>query len=139
MLAPGIKFYSMAGEFMTRRYGNHYYCKARNITLELSYQYEEALRHCDVVVMPTLPHSATNFPQARHSEEDSLRAYLEESTNLLTNTVAANLTGHPALSLPLGKLGDGSTDSLMIVGRKYDELTVLQVARALEKMIPARN
>lgn len=66
-------------------------------------------------------------------------AYLEESTDLLINTGAANLTGHPALSLPLGKLGDGRTDSLMIVGRKYDELTVLQVARALEKLIPARN
>lgn len=55
------------------------------------------------------------------------------------NTVAANLTGHPALSLPLGKLGDGSTDSVMIVGRKYDDLTVLQVARALEKMNPSRS
>ncbi|BFZ11768.1 hypothetical protein BsWGS_14807 [Bradybaena similaris] len=139
MLAPGIKFHTMAGEFVTRRYGNHYYCKARNITLELTYQYEEVLRHCDVIVMPTLPHTATNFPQTKNSEADSLKAYLEESTDLLINTVAANLTGHPALSLPLGKLGDGRTDSLMIVGRKYDELTVLQVARALEKIILTRN
>ncbi|CAG5133268.1 unnamed protein product [Candidula unifasciata] len=127
----------MAGEFVTRRYGNHYYCKARNITLELSFQYEEVFRNCDVIVMPTLPHPATKFPQTRNSEADSLKAYLEESTHLLVNTAAANLTGHPALSLPLGKLGDGSVDSLMIVGRKYEELTVLQVARALEKIIQA--
>ncbi|CAG5133267.1 unnamed protein product [Candidula unifasciata] len=139
MSAPGIKFNSMAGEFVTRRYGNHYYCKARNITLELTYQYEEVLRHCDVVVMPTLPHTATDFPQTRDSEADSLKAYLEESTDLLINTAAASLTGHPALTLPLGQHRDGSADSLMIVGRKYEELTVLQVARALEKIIQARN
>lgn len=65
--------------------------------------------------------------------------YLEESMDQLNNTLVADLTGHPALSLPLGKIGDGSTDSIMIVGRKFDDLTVLQVARALEKIIPARN
>uniref|UniRef100_A0A0B7B463 Amidase domain-containing protein n=1 Tax=Arion vulgaris TaxID=1028688 RepID=A0A0B7B463_9EUPU len=139
LLAPGIKHFTMMGEFLQRRYGNHYYCKARNIVLELSNQYEEALKQCDVIVMPTLTHTASKFIQHRDTETESLRAYLKESTDQIGNTVAANLTGHPALSLPLGKLGDGSTDSLMIVGRKYDDLTVLQVARALEKIITARN
>lgn len=71
LLAPGIKCFSMAGEVIKRRYGNHYYCKGRNITLELTHQYEEALAQCDVIVMPTLTHTAPKFPNKRGSETES--------------------------------------------------------------------
>ncbi|CAL1533853.1 unnamed protein product [Lymnaea stagnalis] len=139
LLAPGIKSFTTIGELISRRYGNHYYCKSRNIILELTRQYEEALERCDVIVMPTLTHVSSKFTSRRSTEVETQTAYLKESTDQIANTVVANMTGHPALTLPLGKLGDGSKDSLMIVGKKFDELTVLQVARALEKIIPARN
>ncbi|KAK6998033.1 amidase [Biomphalaria glabrata] len=138
LLAPGIKTFTTIGELLTRRYGNHYYCKSRNLILELTKQYEEALTKCDVIVMPTLTHVSSKITEKKGTEVESQLAYIMESTDQIANTVVANMTGHPALTLPLGSLGDGSKDSLMIVGRKYDELTVLQVARALEKIIPER-
>ncbi|KAH9513762.1 hypothetical protein Btru_042057 [Bulinus truncatus] len=139
LLAPGIKAFTTLGELLMRRYGNHYYCKSRNLILELTRQYDEALTKCDVIVMPTLTHVSSKFPQQQTTEAVSQREFLKDSTDQIANTIVANMTGHPALTLPLGRLGDGSKDSLMLVGRKYDELSILQVARALEKIIPDRQ
>lgn len=72
-VAPGLKLYSIYGELLKRRYGNHYYSKARNVILELSHQYEEALGQCDVVVMPTITHTAPKFLQQKDSDLDSQR------------------------------------------------------------------
>ncbi|XP_059154999.1 uncharacterized protein in nthA 5'region-like [Physella acuta] len=139
LLAPRVKSFSILGELLQRRYGNHYYCKSRNLGLELTRQYDEALTGCDVIVMPTMPHGATRLPEKKSTASASLTAYLKENIDQIDNTCPANMTGHPALTLPLGQLGDGSKDSLMIVGKKFDEVTVLQVARTLEKLIVARH
>ncbi|XP_059154996.1 amidase-like [Physella acuta] len=139
LLAPGIRSYAAVGELFRRRYGNHYYCKGRNMVLELARQYDEALTKCDVIVMPTMTHVSPRFPGKHSTEAVTQEAYLRENSKQIVNTVVANMTGHPALTLPLGKLGDGSKDSLMIVGKKFDEVTVLQVARTLEKLIVARE
>ncbi|XP_059154995.1 amidase-like [Physella acuta] len=139
VLAPGIKCFSVIGELFRRRYGNHYYCRGRNMVLELARQYDEALSKCDVIVMPTLTHVSSRFTEKKATDAKTQEAYLKESLDQIGNTLVTDLTGHPALTLPLGKLGDGSKDSLMIVGKKFDEVTVLQVARTLEKLIVARQ
>ncbi len=54
-----------------------------------------------------------------------------KSTSLNTSTF--NLTGHPALSINAG-YSEGLPVGLQIIGRHFDETTVLQVARAYEKL-----
>ncbi|XP_012941281.2 amidase [Aplysia californica] len=137
--STGAKWFTLAGELIQRRYGNHYPAKARNLILKLSAQYDSALKGCDVIVMPTLTHRAPGFIGQTDSPTKDALDFVSQSLDMSGNTVAANMTGHPALTLPLGKPGDGQTDSVMIVGRRYDEVTVLAVARALERIIPARD
>ena len=54
------------------------------------------------------------------------------------NTGPFNVTGHPALSINAG-FSDGLPVGMMIVGRKFDEATVLNVAYAYEKIRDAKK
>ena len=49
-------------------------------------------------------------------------------------TIPFNVTGHPAMSVPTGKGEGGLPVSLQVVGRPFDEATVLQVGRAIERV-----
>ena len=51
-------------------------------------------------------------------------------------TYLFNMTGHPAASLPCGWSSDGLPIGMQIVGKKYDELTVLQASKAFEEIEP---
>jgi len=53
---------------------------------------------------------------------------------MLKNTCPFDITGHPALSMNAGMIG-GLPVGLQIVGKQFDDLSVLQVARALEKYL----
>jgi amidase len=60
--------------------------------------------------------------------------------SMVPNTMPFNSTGHPALTINAGFSAPDDTCKgglpigMMIVGRKFDEVTVLQVARAFEKL-----
>ena len=47
-------------------------------------------------------------------------------------TIPFNVTGHPAMSVPVGLASDGLPIGVQIAGRPFDEATVLRVARAVE-------
>ena len=64
--------------------------------------------------------------------------YLTFCSENYINTCAFNMTGHPALSINAG-FSDGLPVGMMIVGRKFDEATVLNVAYAYEKIRVASN
>ena len=51
---------------------------------------------------------------------------------MIQNTPQANVTGHPAISVPCGVV-DGLPVGLMVTGRHFDDLTVLRVADAVER------
>jgi amidase len=51
-----------------------------------------------------------------------------------TNTMPFNVTGHPAVSVPCGFV-DGLPTGLMLVGRPFEEATVLRAARAFEAAV----
>lgn len=58
---------------------------------------------------------------------------LKLELGMIRNTAPFNATGHPALSINAG-FSEGLPCGMMIVGRMFDDLTVLQVARAFEKL-----
>ena len=47
-----------------------------------------------------------------------------------------NMTGHPAASIPCGWSREGLPIGLQIVGKRFDDLTVLQVSKAFEELAP---
>ncbi len=120
----------MAGRHaLDNEFGRHY-AMARGLESRLAAAYDTALENYDVLVMPTLPITASKLPAADAELADTLGRALE----MLANTAPFDVTGHPACSVPAG-LADGLPVGLMVIGRKYDDATVLRVAHALENAV----
>jgi aspartyl-tRNA(Asn)/glutamyl-tRNA(Gln) amidotransferase subunit A len=92
---------------------------------QLRAEVEEQYAKIDVLVTPTTAFTATRI-------EDELAASGRE-VHLHHFTCPFNLTGQPAISLPCGFDGQGLPVGLQIVGRRFDEETVLRVAHAYEQ------
>jgi amidase len=113
--------------------------KATNLSRQLRDSYDAALKQFDVLITPTLPYVATS-----HADPNALPLeQIKKQVGLTSNTCQFNQTGHPALTLPIGRLtpkegpavGDESVKlpvGLQIVGKWWDEETVYQVAYAWE-------
>ncbi|XP_048244586.1 amidase-like [Haliotis rufescens] len=128
-LSPLVKTYSLLGEYMYRKYGSKFYSKAQNLALMLRKRYDEALKTYDVIIMPT----ATHLPPRLPGRDASLKDILDRGLSMFGNTAPFNCTGHPALTVNAGRV-EGLPVGMMIVGRHFDDLTILQVARAYEKI-----
>ena len=87
---------------------------------------DEATRAPDFLLMPTSPDTAFPADWASPSQ-DPLRPFPH-----IGFTVAFNMSGQPAISVPGGFSPDGLPIGLQIVGRRFDDLGVLQIARAYE-------
>jgi aspartyl-tRNA(Asn)/glutamyl-tRNA(Gln) amidotransferase subunit A len=91
---------------------------------------DTALAGLDVLVAPTTPIAATAVA-ASEAEINGERQPVRSS--LIRFTRPFNVTGHPAASIPCGFTGDGLPIGLQIVGRPFDEATVLRVADAYQR------
>jgi amidase len=127
-LPETAKLVSIVGGYMAERYDGRYYGLARNLRHWLIKIYDEAFKTFDVLLMPTTPQKAARFE--RHM---SLKRSLEISMNNFQNTCAFDASGHPALSIPCGN-SDGLPVGMMLVGRYFEEATLLRVSACLEKM-----
>ena len=128
LFSQTLKFQILLGEAMLRRYDGRYYARAQNLALLLRQAYDEALTSVDVLLLPTTPMKATALPDAKASWVESFPRNLE----MTPNTAAFNVTGHPALSVPCA-LSDGLPVGMMLVGRFFEEGTLLRAAHACEK------
>jgi len=59
-------------------------------------------------------------------------AYFASALGNINNTCPFDVTGHPAISIPCGKV-DGLPVGLMLIGRHFDEATVLRAAHGYER------
>ena len=105
-----------------------YYAMAQNLVPHLRRAYDDALAEVDVLVMPTLPITATTLV----GPDDDLATSIARALEMIVNTAPTDSTGHPATSVPAG-LVEGLPVGLMIVGRHFDDATCLRVARAVEE------
>ncbi|KAK3102242.1 hypothetical protein FSP39_009856 [Pinctada imbricata] len=127
--AIACKSVGLFSEYMDRNYQNKFYSKAQNLTWKLTREYNKLLKECDVLVMPTL----TGLPFKLPTKDDPLSVVFKKSFSMIKNTAPFDVTGHPAMTINAGYC-DGLPCGMMIVGRLFDDLTVLQVARAFEKL-----
>ena len=113
-------------------YYDAFYLKAQQVRTLLKQDYERAFESVDLVAMPTSP-----TPPFKLGEKtaDPLQMYLADIF-----TVSVNLVGLPGISVPCGFVDTprvGGTDrlpiGLQLVGRMFDEATVLRVADAFER------
>src|SRR3954471_1752797 len=113
---------------MSERYNHHYYAKAQNLGRRLRAAYAEALERCDVLVLPTTAMKAQPIPTS-----GALLEILGGALGNPHNTAAFDVTGNPALSVPCGT-SDGLPIGMMIVGRHFDDATVLRAGHAYQRL-----
>jgi len=106
-----------------------YYARAQNAALTVRAAYDRALDQVDVLVMPTVAARPPKLPPANVDFAASMKL----SDGAALNTSQFDLTGHPALSVPCGKL-DGLPVGMMIVGRLGGDATVLRAGHAFEQL-----
>jgi amidase len=126
-LSDSLKITMLLGQYFTKHYRGHFYAKAQNLSRKLRAAYDSALANYDLLLMPTLPITATPLPPA-----DASRAlYLQRAFEMLPNTAPFDATGHPAMSLPCG-MSDGLPVGLMLIAKHFDEYTIYRAAAAFE-------
>ncbi|KAJ8302071.1 hypothetical protein KUTeg_021058 [Tegillarca granosa] len=124
-----VKMSTIFGEYIKRNYQNKFYSKAQNLSRVLKDQYDKVLRNYDVMIMPTLKQQAPKLP----TMNSTVKERFEVTVGLNGNTSSFNITGHPAITIKAGNL-NGLPVGMMIVGRMFDEVSVLQVARSFEQL-----
>ncbi len=119
-----VKRRIMLGTFvLSEGYYDAYFTKAQQIRRILVNQTEALFKKYDVILLPTSPSTAFKAGSMQH---DPVAMYLAD-----IYTVYANLTGNPAVSLPLFKHSNGMPFSVQAIAKKNDELTLLQFANML--------
>lgn len=122
---PEVKRRILFGTHVLRS-GNYeaYYVQAQKVRTLIRRDFEQLFEKYDVIMGPTAP-----TPAFRIGEQ------VNDPLTLFTNdlcTIPANLAGVPAISVPCG-LVDGLPVGLQIIGRPFDESTILRVAHAFEQ------
>jgi amidase len=120
---------ALTGRWSIETQQTRHYAMARNLAHEVRRQYDQALSRFDVLLMPTLPITASPLVEPGDSIETSVARALE----MIVNTAPMDVSGHPATSVPAG-LVDGLPAGLMIVGRRFEDATCLRVAHAFERL-----
>lgn len=122
-----VKIGMLLGHYLHGQYQGRYYAKAQNLRRRLRREYDAALQRYDLLLMPT-----TAFPTLTIPPDDApVDEVIRHSWTMLANTSPFDVTGHPAVSVPCGE-ADGKPVGLMLVGRHFDEETVLRAAGAYE-------
>jgi len=117
----------MLGEYMHRHYHGRYHSKAQNLRVLLRRAYDDALQKFDALVMPTIPFTATLIPPP----DAPLNTVIDVALNMQANTCSFDVSGHPAFTVPCGRV-NGLPVGLMLVGRHFEETTLIRLARAIE-------
>ncbi len=106
-------------------YYDAYYLKAQRVRALIARDFAAAFDEVDCLLTPTAPSAAFAIGE---KSEDPVAMYLND-----VFTVPANLAGLPALSVPAGLSDDGLPLGLQVIGRAFDEETVLRVGDVIER------
>ena len=129
-LSDTLKLTMVLGQYFIEHYRGHYYAKAQNLSRKLRDAYDEAFKKFDLLVMPTLPLTATPLPKPGAPIQEVVSRAFE----MLPNTCPFDVTGHPAMSVPCG-LVDGLPVGMMLIGKHYDEATIYRAAFGFEQAV----
>ncbi len=121
-----VKRRIMLGTYvLSAGYYDAYYLKAQRVRTLIKKDFDEAFKRCDVIVTPTAPTTAFKIGE---KTQDPLQMYLSD-----IYTISINLAGLPALSLPCGFDSNRMPIGLQIIGKRFDEATILRTAHAYEQ------
>ena len=106
-------------------YYDAYYAKAQKVRRLIADDFAKAFQSVDVILTPTAPSAAFAIGE---TDDNPVTMWLND-----VFTIPTSLAGLPGLSLPTGLSTDGLPLGLQLIGRPFDEETVLKVAEVMEK------
>ena len=122
-----VKRRILLGTFvLSSGYYDAYYIKAQKARHLIQEQFDSIFKEADLIFTPVTPTPAFGFG----SKKDPLEMYLSD-----IYTIAVNLVGLPAISLPIGKNSDGLPIGGQFIAKAFDEQTMFDGALSLEKII----
>ncbi len=125
-----VKRRIMLGTYaLSAGYYDAYYLKAQRVRTLIARDFDEAFTKVDAIVTPTTPTPAFRLGE---KADDPLAMYLADIF-----TVTASLAGIPGLSLPCGDNAEGLPIGLQVLGKHFDEATVLRVGHVVEHALAA--
>ena len=105
-------------------YYDAYYLKAQKVRTLIANDFKAAFENVDMILTPTAPSSAFAIGERM---DDPIAMYLND-----VFTVPASIAGLPSISIPAGLDHVGLPLGLHLIGRAFDEVTLLRAARVLE-------
>ena len=152
-LPPEKKLGLIVGQYLECRYHGRLYAKAQNVRPTITRQYDEIFSRVDLIALPTVPVTAPPYPEAQTNETSPASSPFQESgvrgnfqpgvstvlfgfgEGLATrNTAPFALTGHPAITVPCGKL-NGLPVGMMLVAPKFREDLLLRTAFTYQNLV----
>ena len=123
---PEVKRRIMLGTYaLSSGYYDAYYKKALQVRTLIRKGFDEVFMKYDLVLGPTAPTTAYKIGE---KVDDPLAMYLGD-----IYTVSANIAGLPALALPCGFDMDGLPVGMQLIGKPFDESTLLQAGYTFEQ------
>ncbi|MBK7128013.1 MAG: Asp-tRNA(Asn)/Glu-tRNA(Gln) amidotransferase subunit GatA [Crocinitomicaceae bacterium] len=120
-----VKRRIMLGTFvLSQGYYDAYYTKGQKVRRVIQNKTKEIFSNHDFILLPTTP--STAFEAGAVS--DPIQMYLQDIF-----TVQANLSGNPAISLPLGNHSNGLPFGIQVMGKHFDEAGLLSFSDYLMK------
>jgi aspartyl-tRNA(Asn)/glutamyl-tRNA(Gln) amidotransferase subunit A len=121
-----VKRRIMLGTYaLSAGYYDAYYLKAQRVRTLLTRDFENAFQKVDAIVTPTSPTPAFRLGE---KTDDPLAMYLAD-----IYTVTADLVGIPGISIPCGESKEKLPIGMQLLGKHFDESTILRLAHAYEK------
>ncbi len=122
-----VKRRIMLGTYaLSSGYYDAYYLKSQKVRTLIREDFKNAWEAVDVIVAPTTPETAFNIDE---KTDDPIKMYLSDVL-----TIPCNIAGIPGLSTPCGFSSDNLPIGLQVLGKAFDEESILRVAHAYEKI-----
>jgi aspartyl-tRNA(Asn)/glutamyl-tRNA(Gln) amidotransferase subunit A len=123
---PEVKRRIMIGTYvLSAGFYDAYYTQAQKVRTLIARDFEQAFASCDVILAPTAPSAAFGLGE---KTADPLAMYLND-----VFAVPASLAGLPAMSVPAALNREGLPLGLQIIGKAFDEQSVLNAGLAIEE------
>jgi aspartyl-tRNA(Asn)/glutamyl-tRNA(Gln) amidotransferase subunit A len=123
---PEVKRRIMLGTYvLSAGYYDAYYGKAQAVRTLVCQDFDAAFKEVDLIVTPATPTPAFKLGE---KSDDPLQMYLSDIF-----TISVNLAGLPAIALPCGFSKSGLPIGLQLIGRPFEEETILRAAYAYEQ------
>lgn len=115
-----------------RKFSADDYVKAQRIRTRMIRHFNRAFQEVDVILTPTTAIAAPEIKKGALPNGDS---DLSTTVEIMRFATAGNLTGLPAITFPVGYTQKGLPIGLQAMGRAWDEVTLLRLALASEKLV----